>query len=151
MSCSSFLELKLRPWQGKMIGLAEWREGLLPFPKNSLPGSFWTSSPMAQTNDTRFFKARTLHSTLSSSCLPSRARLSSPPWWYTETRWAWQRQSYQSWWCLHWGQPSHSYTLCHWRCTGVHSLRTHTVLGPLQLRYLQTEKEGITARGQKDR
>lgn len=81
---------------------------------------------------------------LSSSCLPSRAHLSNPPWWCTETRWAWQRQSYQSWWCLHLDQPSHSYTPCHWQNTGVHSLRTHTVLGPLQLRHLQTEQGGFT-------
>lgn len=41
------------------------------------------------------------------------------------------------------GQPSHSYTLCHWRCIGVHSPRTHMGLGRLQLQYLRIKQEGF--------
>ena len=51
---------------------------------------------------------------------PSTVRLSSPPWLYTGTRLAWQRQSCQSWWCHRSGHPISSCILFHFVCSVDH-------------------------------
>lgn len=55
-SCISSLQLKARPWWGDVMGLAEWKKGLLPFSRGSVPAS----STMAPANETLLSRESTL-------------------------------------------------------------------------------------------
>lgn len=84
-------------------------------------------------------KACDSHRMLSWCCRdsPSTAHLSSPPWWYTETLWAWQTGRCQNWWCHRWDHASLPYTRCRWCGIGARALRSHMELVPLLLSYLK--------------